>query len=117
MDHEGAGVVGEPGGHLHLLAGLEAPGVLQPPLPGRWRLAVAPQGAPLLGVDVDVVGHVAGVAEAPALHGAQARPVVDSLRVEGPTVDGPEGAVTVVPVEAEGPGLRDPGRDGGDELR
>src|SRR6476469_7328173 len=49
VDHEGAGVVGEAGGHLDDLARLEAPGVLEALLPGRGCRAVAQHGAPLLG--------------------------------------------------------------------
>ena len=60
---------------------------------GRRALAVAQQGAPLLGVDVDVVRDVAGVAQPPPLHGAQPGAVVDPVGVEGTAVDRPGAAV------------------------
>ena len=41
VDHEVAGVVGECGRDLDRLVRVEAPGVLEAALPGRWRLAVA----------------------------------------------------------------------------
>ena len=101
------GIVGEPGGDLDRLPGVEPPGVLEPAFPGRRSLAVAADGLPLLLVEVHVVGHVAGVAQSPPLDRTHPHPVVDPLRVEHLAVDRPERAVVAVVGQVERPGHGD----------
>ncbi len=96
VHHEQPGVVGEGCGDVDGLARVEPPGVLEAELPRGWGLPVAADGAPLLLVQVDVVGHVAGVAQPPPLGGSLANPVVHARRVEHLAVDRPVGAVMVL---------------------
>ena len=91
VDDELAGVVDEVAGDEDAFAGVEEEGLLEAVFPGRRRLAVAGEQAPIGQVHVHHVGDVGVVDDLPGLDRAELRLGVGAGRVEGAAVDQPGG--------------------------